>query len=79
VTARSCAGTSLRIWEVMSALNRIATGEELTTEQAGEYFSNPQSLVEVFRSSGALKDPQKAAAIDRLSNDDYASFRDSAA
>jgi len=79
MTALKCAGTTLRIWGVMSALNRIATGEELTTEQAGEYFSSPKHLVEVLRSSWALKDPQKAAAIDRLLDGDHTSFRDAAA
>ena len=79
MTTRGCAGTTRRIWKVMSALHRIATGEELTMEQAGEYFSNPKRLVEVVRSSGALKDPQKAAAIDRLLDDDHASFCDAAA
>jgi hypothetical protein len=79
MTARKCAGTTLRIWEVMSALHRIATGEELTTEQADQYFSNPKTLVEVVRSSGALQDPRKAAVIDRLSHDDHGSFRDATA
>ena len=79
MTACKCAGTTPRIWKVMSALHRIATGEEPTTEQAGEYFSDPKRLVEVVRSSGALKDPQKATAIDRLLNDDHASCRDAAA
>jgi len=60
----------------MSALHRIATGEELTMEQAGNYFFSPKRLVEVVRSSGALKDPQKAAAIERWLNDDPASCHD---
>jgi len=78
MTALKCAGTTLRIWEVMSALHRIAT-EELTIEQAGEYFSNPKRLFEIVRSTGALKDPEKATAIDRLSNDDAARCPDAAA
>ncbi len=79
MTAPKCAGTTLRIWEVMSALHRIATGEELTIEQAGEYFSNPKRLLEVVRSTGALEDPEKATAIDGLLNDVPASCRDAAA
>jgi len=79
MTALKCAGTTLRIWKVMSALHRIATGEELTMEQAGEYFSNPKGLFEVVRSTGALKDPEKATAIDGLLNDDPASCHDAAA
>ena len=79
MTMHGCAGTTLRIWEVMTALHRIATGEELTMEQAGEYFSNLKRLVEVVRSTGALKDPEKVTAIDRLLNEDHANCRDAAA
>jgi len=49
---RGCACTTLQIWELMSALHRIATGEELTMEQAGEYFSNPKLLLKSFDQLG---------------------------
>ena len=79
MTTHGYDGTTLQIWKVMRALHRIATGEELRIEQAGKYFSNPRALVEVVRSSGALRDPWRAAAIERLLNDDRAGLRDAAA
>jgi len=52
MTTHGSVGTTLRIWKVMSALHRIAAGEELTMEQAGEYFSNPKLLLKSFDQLG---------------------------
>lgn len=58
--------TLLSLSEVMREMHRIATGQEITEDEARAYFRNPKRLAEAVESSGALNNRQKCAAIERL-------------
>jgi len=66
MSARTTPATLLRIWQVMREMHRIATGQEITQQQAREYFRNPKWLAEVVESSGAVNDPEKSATLREL-------------
>lgn len=55
-----------RVWEAISGLYRIATGAEISPDQAVDYFRDPAALVDLVRSSGAMEEPAKARAVRRL-------------
>lgn len=66
MSARATPATLLSLCEVMREMHRIATGQEITQQQAREYFRNPKRLAEVVESSGAVNDPEKSAALREL-------------
>lgn len=52
--------------EVMKNAHRIATGMELSAEEAIRYFRDPKAFSHVIELSGALNDPVRRKAIERL-------------
>lgn len=57
---------------VVSKLHEMATGREVTTEEAIDYFHNPARLREVIERSGCVLDPRKRQQIAALLNGDTA-------
>ncbi|MGA2877625.1 MAG: hypothetical protein ABSG13_01610 [Bryobacteraceae bacterium] len=52
--------------EGMKAVHRIATGMELSAEDAIRYFRDPNAFSRLVESSNALNDPIRRKAIERL-------------
>lgn len=55
-----------RLVRLIFGVHQIATGREISHEDARKYFNDPHALTEVLRASGALNDPQKSQRIDEL-------------
>jgi hypothetical protein len=56
----------VRIWAVLTELHRIATGQELTIEQARIYFLDPSAIARLLESNGSGEESQRLKAIARL-------------
>ncbi|HWB83480.1 MAG TPA: hypothetical protein VG675_05040 [Bryobacteraceae bacterium] len=55
-----------RLVHLIFGLHQIATGREMSHEDAHRYFSDPRALAETLRTSGALRDPEKSQQIEEL-------------
>ena len=64
--ASHSAGAVLGLAALVTRAHRIATGSEISLEQAGRYFHDPAEFGRVIRASGALCDPQKSRKLRRL-------------
>jgi len=51
---------------VMSEAYRLATGNALQPEDALEYLRDPRAFCRLIKSSGALDDPRRRTALERL-------------
>ena len=54
---RHSAGVFLGLAALVARAHRIATGSEISLEQAGRYFHDPAEFARTIRASGALVDP----------------------
>ncbi len=55
-----------RLWQLLAGVHRIATGRELTLEEARVYFREPKQLAQAVAVTGALNDPQKRMELERI-------------
>lgn len=56
----------------IAKLHQIATGREITIEEAIDYFHDPARLREVLERSGSVRDPRKRLQIATLLDRDTA-------
>ncbi len=58
--------TARRAAIVMSDVYQLATGKALRPEEAVEYLRDPRAFCHLIEASGALDDPLRRAALEKL-------------
>jgi hypothetical protein len=51
---------------LIAQAHRIATGHDVSLEQAGRYFHDPRELARTIRESGALRNQRKRTELTKL-------------
>jgi len=64
--AQHSAGVSLGLAALVAKAHRIATGSEISLEQAARYFHDPAQFAATIRASGVLGDPRRSGQLRAL-------------
>lgn len=64
--AQHSTGVSLGLAALVAQAHRIATGSEISLEQAAIYFHDPAQFARTIQASGALVDPKRSGRLREL-------------